>query len=243
MFQSWLNPNKSYKDSLKGSSISHYVLGSIIDKRPGANEEEIFFGCGCFWGAEKGFWKLPGVTTTAVGYLGGTVENPGYRQVCSGRTGHAEVVRVVWDKSKIDISDLLKMFWECHDPTQLNRQGNDSGTQYRSAIFTTTSQQNEIALNSLQAYQRLITESGLGEIKTQIETAKTFYYAEEYHQQYLAKPGSRPYCSAMPTNISLNNFKSSNYKLSPSIWDNFNWEEKHCVLRSTNSPIDAQNNE
>ncbi len=243
MFQSWLNPNKRSKELSKDCSIKHYVLGSIINKSLEQGEEEIFFGCGCFWGAEKGFWKLPGVNTTAVGYIGGEVENPSYRAVCTGGTGHAEAVRIVWDKSKIDISDLLKMFWECHDPTQLNRQGNDSGSQYRSSIFTTSSHLSEISHNSLEAYQRLLKENGLGKITTQIETSKVFYYAEEYHQQYLAKPGSRPYCSAMPTNVSLGNFKGANYKLSPNIWDNFNWEEKHCVLRSTNSPISAESNE
>ena len=243
MFQNWLNPNKRYKDPSEGKCLKHYILGELINKMPEEDEEEIFFGCGCFWGAEKGFWKLPGVTTTAVGYLGGRLENPSYREVCTGTTGHAEVVRVVWNKLQIDISDLLKMFWECHAPTQLNRQGNDSGSQYRSAIFTTSAHQSEISHNSLEAYQKLLIENGLGTIKTQIEKKQIFYYAEDYHQQYLAKPGSRPYCSAMPTNISLGHFKGANYKLSPSIWSNFNWEEKHCVLRSTNSPIVLENNE
>ena len=243
MLQNWLNPNKEYKNPSEGKSLNHYVLGELINKTPEEDEQEIFFGCGCFWGAEKGFWKLPGVKTTAVGYLGGRLENPSYREVCTGTTGHAEVVRVVWNKLQIDISDLLKMFWECHDPTQLNRQGNDSGSQYRSAIFTTSAHQSEISHNSLEAYQKLLIENGLGTIKTQIEKKEIFYYAEDYHQQYLARPGSRPYCSAMPTNISLGHFKGANYKLRPSIWTNFNWEEKHCVLRSTNSPIVLENNE
>ena len=116
------------------SSI-HRILNSDIKKETNHLEDEIVFGCGCFWGAEKCFWKLPGVITTSVGYAGGEKINPTYYEVCSGTTGHSEVVRVVWDKNKIDISDLLKMFWECHDPTQKNRQGNDIGTQYRSAIY------------------------------------------------------------------------------------------------------------
>ena len=113
----------------------HRILKTDIKKDPNLDEDEIIFGCGCFWGAEKCFWKLPGVITTSVGYAGGESKNPTYNEVCTGLTGHSEVVRVIWNKSLIDISDLLKMFWECHDPTQKNRQGNDIGTQYRSAIY------------------------------------------------------------------------------------------------------------
>ncbi len=232
MFENWLNPKNNHP-----VDVRHFVLGSYIAAAPEGNEAEIFFGCGCFWGAEKGFWKLPGVKTTAVGYSGGTIENPSYRQVCSGKTQHAEVVRVVWNKTEIDLSDLLKMFWECHDPTQGNRQGNDAGSQYRSVIYTTNQEHKDIATNSRDAYQKLLSQNGFGTITTHIEKSQVFYYAEEYHQQYLAKPGSRPYCSAMPTNISLRNFKGANYKLGPRIWENFNWKETHCVLRSTNNPI------
>ncbi|KGG15053.1 MULTISPECIES: peptide-methionine (S)-S-oxide reductase MsrA [unclassified Prochlorococcus] len=237
MFPSWLNPKKTQPKTFKKDQIKHFVLESIINLPPQESEDEIYFGCGCFWGAEKCFWKLPGVKTTAVGYAGGSTENPTYREVCSGNTQHAEVVRVVWNKTQIDISDLLKMFWECHDPTQLNRQGNDTGTQYRSVIYTTREEHSKIASNSLDCYQKLLEINGFGQITTQIEERKLFYYAENYHQQYLAKPGNRPYCSAMPTNVSLGDFNGANYKLSTEVWDNFDWTVSHCVLRSSNSPI------
>tara|TARA_Y100001968_G_scaffold176186_3_gene161453 strand:- start:576 stop:1325 length:750 start_codon:yes stop_codon:yes gene_type:complete len=217
--------------------LNHKVLGSLINNPPSNNEEEIFFGCGCFWGAEKGFWKLPGVITTAVGYAGGQTEDPSYRAVCSGNTGHAEVVRVVWNKEHIHLSDLLKLFWECHDPTQGNRQGNDYGSQYRSAIYATTSEQLELANLSMNSYQSELHKKGFGDITTEITENLRFYYAEEYHQQYLAKPGSRPYCSAMPTNTILSSFPKSEFKLSEEIWLNFDWSISHCVLRSNNEPI------
>ncbi len=237
MLPNWLTPKKTKKSSLGLKDVKHYILQEYISIAPRENEEEIYFGCGCFWGAEKGFWKLPGVKATAVGYAGGQTEDPTYREVCAGNTGHTEVVRVVWNELEIDISDLLKMFWECHDPTQGNRQGNDYGSQYKSAIFTTKQKHTDLALNSKDEYQKLLKENGFGNITTQISSNNAFYFAEEYHQQYLAKPGSRPYCSAMPTNISLEEFNGSNYKLDKIIWENFNWKESHCVLRSTNTPI------
>ncbi|WP_241462979.1 MULTISPECIES: peptide-methionine (S)-S-oxide reductase MsrA [Prochlorococcus] len=215
----------------------HYVLKTRLNEPLNHDEEEIFFGCGCFWGAEKGFWKLPGVKTTAVGYAGGDFDNPSYKDVCSGRTGHSEVVKVVWNKKVIDLSDLLKLFWECHDPTQYHRQGNDRGTQYRSAIFPTNKNQIELVIASKERYQELLSLKGYGAIQTEISNNQLFYYAEEYHQQYLAKPGSRPYCSAMPTQILLDNFKGSNYKLDKLIWSNFDWSINHCILRSTIEPI------
>ena len=128
-----LYPHKNTEKPIK--KVLHTILKSDLLAKTKDNEKEIFFGCGCFWGAEKGFWRLPGVITTAVGYAGGEKKDPNYREVCTGLTGHTEVVRVVWDENEIDISDLLKLFWECHDPTQGNRQGNDSGSQYRSAIY------------------------------------------------------------------------------------------------------------
>ncbi len=215
----------------------HQILNTQINKSPLANEEEIFFGCGCFWGAEKVFWKLPGVITTAVGYSGGVTLNPTYNEVCSGRSGHAEVVKVLWNKLEIDLSDLLKLFWECHDPTQGNQQGNDYGSQYRSTIFTTTESQQKLAISSKEKYQSLLHNKGLGEITTEIKENQLFHYAENYHQQYLAKPGSRQYCSARPTKVKLGNFPGSNYKLEPDIWLNYNWDIHHCVLRSSNEPI------
>ena len=231
---------KSFSKNLNFSNSNartHAILGTRLDAPLLADEEEILFACGCFWGAEKCFWKLPGIITTAVGYAGGNKSDPKYSQVCAGNTGHTEAVRITWNKSKIDLSDLLKMFWECHDPTQGNRQGNDIGDQYRSAIYTNNTKQLEIANSSASAYQKKLNDKGYSAITTEIKSNQKFYYAEDYHQQYLAKPGNRPYCSAMPTNISLGDFPGANYKLEEKVWSQFNWAEKHCVLRTTNLPI------
>ena len=225
------------KDSSSPKFLKHFILKTPLEENLQPNEEEILFGCGCFWGAEKSFWKLPGVKTTSVGYAGGKNINPTYQQVCSGKTNHAEVVRVTWDTKKIDLSDLLKMFWECHDPTQGNRQGNDRGTQYRSVIYTYKANHTDLAFASKSEYQRLLRKSGFGEITTEIKENINFYFAEEYHQQYLAKPGSRPYCSAMPTKIALGSFKGENYMLNEKVWLSFDWNIRHCVLRSDNNPI------
>ena len=226
-----------FKNENKDKYFKHRILKTNIFKEPENNEDSILFGCGCFWGAEKCFWKLPGVITTSVGYSGGNVSNPTYNQVCSGLTGHAEVVKVVWDKKVIDISDLLKMFWECHDPTQINRQGNDCGTQYRSAIYFNNKNQQEIILNSQKAYQKALDKNNFGIIGTEIKQINTYFYAEDYHQQYLASFGSRQYCSASPTKINLKDFKNCNYKLKKEVWEHFNWEVDKCVLISNNDPI------
>jgi peptide-methionine (S)-S-oxide reductase len=215
----------------------HAVLGTPIRQAPAAGQAEVLFGCGCFWGAEKGFWRLPGVLTTAVGYAGGQRANPSYQQVCSGSTGHAEVVRVVWDQSRIHLSDLLKLFWECHDPTQGNRQGNDRGSQYRSAIFVSDPQQLELAEASREAYQQLLNGAGYGPITTEIASGRSLWYAEPYHQQYLAKPGSRPYCSAQPSGQRLGDFAGASYQLDPRVWQHYDWTISHCVLRGENAPI------
>ncbi len=154
-------------------------------------------GMGCFWGAERIFWQLPGVITTAVGYQGGLTPNPTYEEVCTGRTGHAEMVAVVYDPERVSIDVLLKHFWEQHDPTTLNRQGNDVGTQYRSAIYWTTEAQRDAAVASKDAYQGGLTDAGYGSITTEIRPASEageFFYAEEYHQQYLAK-NPNGYCN------------------------------------------------
>ncbi|AGA89862.1 methionine-S-sulfoxide reductase [Thioflavicoccus mobilis 8321] len=151
------------------------------------------FGLGCFWGAERRFWQQPGVYSTAVGYAGGLTPNPTYEEVCSGLTGHVEAVRVVFDPQQIGYDELLKTFWETHDPTQGMRQGNDIGTQYRSAIYCESADQETAARTSLARYQAVLTAAGRGEITTEVRPAPTFYYAEDYHQQYLAKnPGG--YC-------------------------------------------------
>ncbi len=230
-----LYSDKSSKKIRK--EMLHTILKNDLSAELKNNEEEIYFGCGCFWGAEKGFWRLPGIISTAVGYAGGEKEGPNYREVCSGLTGHTEVVRVVWNKNEIDQSDLLKLFWECHDPTQGNRQGNDSGSQYRSAIYTTTKDQLIKAIESKNSYQKNLQKNGFGKITTEIKNNIKFYFAEDYHQQYLAKPGSRPYCSAMPTKVEFNDFNGSNFKLNEKIWSYYNWDINHCILRGDNTPI------
>jgi len=148
---------------------------------------EAVFGMGCFWGAERLFWKLPGVYATAVGYAGGFTPNSTYEEVCSGLTGHTEVVRVIYDPAKISYQELLRVFWESHDPTQGMRQGNDTGTQYRSAIYVTDAAQRAAAEESRRLYQARLSAAGKGTITTEILDAPEFYYAEDYHQQYLAK--------------------------------------------------------
>jgi peptide-methionine (S)-S-oxide reductase len=219
------------------ADLRHVVLGTPITATPAEGQAQALFGCGCFWGAEKGFWRLPGVITTAVGYAGGQLPSPTYEQVCSGRTGHAEVVRVVWDTARVSFADLLKLFWECHDPTQGNRQGNDRGSQYRSAIFVDDPELLALAEASRQAYQEALSAAGRGAITTEIASGRTFHCAEPYHQQYLAKPGSRPYCSAQPTGIPLGPFPGATYRLPGAVWETYDWSIPHCVLRGENAPI------
>jgi len=178
----------------------HFVNGAPIEGPFPAGLEEATFGMGCFWGAEKKFWQLPGVFTTAVGYSGGDVKQPSYRDVCTGRTGHAEVVRVVFDPAQVTYAQLLKAFWENHDPTQGMRQGNDVGTQYRSAIYTHSPAQRDAATRSLAEYQAALGKHGYGSITTEIKDAPPFYYAEDYHQQYLAK-NPNGYCGIGGTGV------------------------------------------
>src|SRR6476661_6756765 len=183
----------SATDALPGRSErmpvpdAHFVNGARLEPPFPAGSERAVFGLGCFWGAERKFWEVPGVYTTAVGYAGGYTPNPTYREVCSGATGHAEVVLVVFDPRKVSYSDLVKIFWESHDPTQGMRQGNDVGTQYRSAVYTYDDAQRQAAEASRDAYERMLRDSGYDDVTTEIADAKTFYYAEDYHQQYLAK--------------------------------------------------------
>ncbi len=184
-------PGKS--DTMPTSDV-HFVLGtSLYPPFPDGTEQAIF-GMGCFWGAERIFWQIPGVSTTAVGYAGGYTPNPTYEEVCTGRTGHTEAALAVYDPTQVGYERLLKEFWEQHDPTQLMGQGNDHGTQYRSAIFTFSDGQLDIAKRSRDQYQALLDEQGYGAITTEIAPASEFFYAENYHQQYLAKnPGG--YCN------------------------------------------------
>jgi peptide-methionine (S)-S-oxide reductase len=170
----------------------HVVLGSSLAPPYPEGTEVAEFALGCFWGAEKSFWQLPGVISTSVGYEGGYTPNPTYEEVCTGLTGHAETVRVVFDPSKVSYEGLLKVFWESHDPTQGMRQGNDVGTQYRSAIFYRTQEQRETALASAEAYGKSLAAAGYGPITTEIVPAGEFYFAEDYHQQYLSS-GKNPY--------------------------------------------------
>jgi peptide-methionine (S)-S-oxide reductase len=179
----------------------HAVNGNPLKPPYPAGLEEATFGLGCFWGAERKFWQTPGVFVTAVGYAGGPTPNPTYEEVCSGRTGHTEAVRVVFDPAVISYEALLALFWESHDPTQGMRQGNDAGTQYRSAIYTHSPAQRAAAEASRDAYQKRLTAAGYGPITTEIADAPPFYYAEDYHQQYLAKnPGG--YCGLGGTGVS-----------------------------------------
>jgi len=179
----------------------HYVLGTPIEPPYPAGLEEAYFGLGCFWGAERIFWEVPGVFTTAVGYQGGFTPNPTYDEVCSAHTGHAEVVKVVFDPAKVTYEQLLKVFWESHDPTQGMRQGNDVGTQYRSAVYVTSDAQKQAAVASRDAFQPVLGGGGYGDITTEIANAGTFWYAEDYHQQYLAK-NPNGYCGIGGTGMS-----------------------------------------
>jgi len=179
----------------------HHVNGARLEPPFPEGLEQAMFALGCFWGAERKFWQTPGVYTTAVGYAAGYTPNPTYREVCSGATGHAEVVLVVFDPRKVSYSDLLKVFWESHDPTQGMRQGNDVGTQYRSGIYYFNDAQREIAERSRVAYQQELSRAGHGAITTEVLPAPAFYYAEDYHQQYLSKnPGG--YCGLGGTGVS-----------------------------------------
>jgi peptide-methionine (S)-S-oxide reductase len=179
----------------------HFVNGAPLDGKFPAGLERALFGLGCFWGAERKFWQLPGVYTTAAGYAAGLTPNPTYREVCTGMTGHNEVVLVVFDPTQVSYETLLKTFWESHDPTQGMRQGNDVGTQYRSGIYYYTAAQRAAAERSRDAYQAELSKAGHGRITTEILEAPEFYYAEDYHQQYLAKnPGG--YCGLGGTGVS-----------------------------------------
>jgi peptide-methionine (S)-S-oxide reductase len=179
----------------------HFVNGHRLEPPFPEGLERAMFGMGCFWGAERKFWELPGVYTTAVGYAAGHTPNPTYREVCSGMTGHAEVVLVVFDPHKITYDDLLRIFWENHDPTQGMRQGNDVGTQYRSGLYFYSADQQRAAEATRDAYQQRLAAAGYGEVTTEIVPAPEFYYAEDYHQQYLAK-NPDGYCGIGGTGVS-----------------------------------------
>lgn len=195
------------KEALPGRSQGmpvpkqHFVLKTPLTPPYPEGMELALFGLGCFWGAERCFWQLDGVYSTAVGYAAGITPNPTYQEVCSGMTGHNEVVRVVYDPKRISYESLLRQFWESHNPTQGMRQGNDAGTQYRSGIYVYSPEQKSLAEASRQRYQAALKQAGYGEITTEILDAPEFYYAEEYHQQYLAK-NPNGYCGLGGTNVS-----------------------------------------
>jgi peptide-methionine (S)-S-oxide reductase len=180
----------------------HFVNGTPLKPPFPDGVEQVLVGMGCFWGAERFFWQTPGVFTTAVGYAGGSTKNPSYEEVCSGLTGHSEVVLVVYDPATVSFAALLKVFWEAHDPTQGMRQGNDVGTPYRSTIYTTTPEQLALARRSKEAFQQGLTAAGFGVITTEVCNAPEFYYAEHFHQQYLAKVPNG-YCGLAGTGVCL----------------------------------------
>lgn len=232
---------------------THYVLKNAMEGPYPPSYKKIVLANGCFWGSEKGIWRLPpagGIISTAVGYSAGFTPNPTYEEVCSGRTGHTEAVQVVYDPAKISLVDILRWFWQAHDPTQLNRQGNDAGTQYRSGAYWFDDEQRALVEASKAAYEAAMQAKGFGAIATQLADARSFdgepfYFAEDYHQQYLAKPGARPYCSAQPREVELPPFESWAppgllEKHAPKLPEAF-WKEHaptpHCVIRSPNEPI------
>ncbi len=179
-------------------STKHLFFQNSIDVSLDYNTQQICFGAGCFWGVEKRFWEIDGVISTSVGYAGGFTENPTYEEVCSEQTGHTEVVLVTFDKSLITYDEILKVFWEMHDPTQGFRQGNDVGTQYRSAIYYCDKEQESALNNSKESYQRTLAKAGMGNVTTEIKKLEKFYFAEDYHQQYLIK-NPNGYCALQGT--------------------------------------------
>lgn len=232
----------------------HYVLRTPMEGPWPENMKVCVFANGCFWGSEKGIWRLPGggIHSTAVGYAASVTPNPTYEEACGGRTNSSEAVQVVYDPAKISIVDILRWFWEAHDPTCGMAQGNDRGTQYRSGLYYFDEEQRLLFEASKAAYEKALQAASRGRgptITTEIVAAKDFdsifYYAEDYHQQYLAKPGARPYCSAQPQQVSLPPFESwappeLKEKHAPKLPDAF-WQEHspkpHCVIRSPNEPI------
>lgn len=250
-----VNPAQALTGRSNSMQVSekHYVLGNPMRGPWPKNFQVCVFANGCFWGSEKGIWRLPGggIYSTAVGYAAGFTPNPTYEEACSGRTAHTEAVQVVFDPAKISFVDILRWFWEAHDPTQGMGQGNDRGTQYRSGLYYFDDDQRRLIEASKAAYEKALKDAGRGrgQITTEIAAAsdypEVFYYAEDYHQQYLAKPGARPYCSAQPLVVPLPPF--SNWapedlkaKYAPKLSEDF-WKQHgpkpHCVIMSPNEPI------
>jgi peptide-methionine (S)-S-oxide reductase len=224
----------------------HFVLGTPMQGPWPEGHKVMIFANGCFWGSEKGAWRLPGggIYTTAVGYAAGFTPNPTYEEACSGRSGHTEAVQAVFDPAKISFVDILRWFWESHDPTQGMGQGNDRGTQYRSGLYYADEEQKALIEASKAAYQAALGQEITTEIAAASDYEQCFYYGEDYHQQYLAKPGARPYCSAQPRQVSLPPFDSWAPKglehHAPKLGEDF-WKvhgpKPHCVINSPNEPI------
>lgn len=249
----------SKEDALAGRptplniSEKHFVLGNPMKGPWPGGHQVCVFGNGCFWGSEKGIWRLPGggIYSTAVGYAGGYTPNPTYEEVCGGKTGHTEAVQVVFDPKQIGLVDILRWFWQSHDPTQGMAQGSDSGTQYRSALYYFDEEQRQLFEASKVAYEQVLKENnkGSGSITTEIRAAsdfpEIFFYGEDYHQQYLAKPGARPYCSAQPQEVHMPAFESwvpeaLRERYAPVLGEDF-WQTHgptlHCVIKSPTEPI------
>eukprot|EP00511_Aplanochytrium_stocchinoi_P012626 CAMPEP_0204877730 /NCGR_PEP_ID=MMETSP1348-20121228/48353_1 /ASSEMBLY_ACC=CAM_ASM_000700 /TAXON_ID=215587 /ORGANISM="Aplanochytrium stocchinoi, Strain GSBS06" /LENGTH=223 /DNA_ID=CAMNT_0052034633 /DNA_START=171 /DNA_END=839 /DNA_ORIENTATION=- len=220
----------------------HRVLKTKFHGPFPENTDQVIVATGCFWGSEKAFWRMPGVYTTAVGYSGGKKDNPTYEQVCSGRTGHTEAVLVVWDKDRLSFTDIVRMYLQCHNPTQVNGQGNDHGTQYRTALYYNTEEQKKVAEAAIRSYEKSL---GGRKIATELKPENRFYYAEDYHQQYLASPGARKYCSAQPQGVQLEpaeKWLPADLKkvFAPKLGEDF-WNKHapkpHCVLNDPHEQI------
>jgi peptide-methionine (S)-S-oxide reductase len=217
----------------------HIVLGTPLNPTDNPKLHSAVFATGCFWGSEKAFWRMPGVYTTAVGYIAGSATNPSYDQVCSGRSGHAEAVQVFWDPERLAFADLMREFLESHDPTQGNGQGNDRGTQYRSGVYARSEEDYQVAKAAIAAYQKALGRKVTSEV---VFPAPDFYFAEKYHQQYLAIPGNRKYCSAEPTGVRLPPAETwlpagaTPPKLSQKYWDE-HAPTPGCVLKQPDEQI------
>lgn len=230
-------------------SAKHYVLFNQMEGPYPENMKKMIFANGCFWGSEKGAWRLPGVYTTACGYAGGFTPNPTYEEACSGKSGHTEAVQVVFDPSKLAYTDILRWFWESHDPSQGMGQGNDRGTQYRSGLYWFDDEQKALILASKDAYEKVlgrkITTECAAAADYEKDPGQAFYFAEDYHQQYLAKPGARPYCSAQPQCVSLPPFsewapaglEAHAPKLPEAFWTK-HAPKPHCVIRAPHAPFE-----
>mmetsp|Transcript_2012 Transcript_2012/g.4116 ORF Transcript_2012/g.4116 Transcript_2012/m.4116 type:complete len:265 (-) Transcript_2012:116-910(-) len=256
-----IEPSQALKGRAEKMDINpkHFILGTPMEGPWPENMQVLIFANGCFWGSEKGIWRLPGggIYSTAVGYAAGFTPNPTYHEACDGRTGATEAVQVVFDPEKISAVDILRWFWEAHDPTCGMGQGNDRGTQYRSGLYPLNEEQQQLMEASKASYEEALRAKGRGQgpvITTELRPAADFetcfYYAEDYHQQYLAKPGARPYCSAQPQQVSLPPYESwvpkawpaeLKAKHAPKLPEAF-WKEHgpkpHCVIRSPNEPIE-----